>query len=205
MNGPHHGKFVNPMEQWELGPGVIGDGNAASVAASGSDDSEIEHGEYSLRPIPESSVLADTFVIQGTAFSSVHIDSSPAGIKFENVHFQLLHIAPGTVNAPYSTVAHNRLCSVAIGKIHVKAGSKEFAIEAHGIWRIRPGQECSVSNPYYSEAIVHVSTFQAGDIVGVDVQQLFCVGVSLATMRNSSLKSTFGLSINLEDRCGIYA
>jgi hypothetical protein len=98
---------------------------------------------------------------QGTAFSAHYIDSVPSGVKFENVHFQLLHLAPGTLDAAFSTIEHNRLCSIAVGRLDIKVGNKEFSLGEHGIWRLRPGEKCSISNPYGIEVVAHVSTFRA--------------------------------------------
>jgi hypothetical protein len=49
-NGPHKGKFGNPSSDWELDPGIIGGSKTASAASSDNEDSEVEHGEYTLHP-----------------------------------------------------------------------------------------------------------------------------------------------------------
>lgn len=88
------------------------------------------------------------------------MDSAENGIKFPGVHFQICRIPPGVINTPYTTVPHQRICSVAAGKVQIEIGGKDFSIGVHGMWRIRAGEMCKVTNRYYAEAVIHVSTFK---------------------------------------------
>ena len=152
FNEIDHEASEDKMEDWEIRPGV--------VAGSGSDsdgDSETEHGEYFLLAIRISRTFADQNIGPDTAYSSVYITSARAGVKLSGVHFQVIRVAPGST-APGPDVPYLRVCSVAAGKVRVRVGGNSFSIGAHGMWRIRAGEECTIANRHYSEAVIHVST-----------------------------------------------
>lgn len=53
-----------------------------------------------------------------------------------------------------------RICTLAAaaGKLRVRvAGEPEFAIGAHGVFRIAPGAACSVVNRCYADVVLHVT------------------------------------------------
>jgi hypothetical protein len=95
-----------------------------------------------------------------TAYSSVYITSAEAGVKLSGVHFQVIRVAPG-LTAPGPIVPYLRVCSVAAGKVQVRVGGSSFSIGAHGMWRIRAGEVCTLANRHYTEAVIHVSTINA--------------------------------------------
>jgi glyoxylate utilization-related uncharacterized protein len=96
----------------------------------------------------------DIFILD-TAFSSVY--TTDAGVKFSGVHFQVIRVPPGST-APGPDIPYLRICSVASGKVQVQVGDKQFSIGAHGMWRIRAHEKCTLVNRRYSEAVIHVST-----------------------------------------------
>jgi hypothetical protein len=104
--------------------------------------------------------FADRNIDPDTAYSSVYITSAEAGVKLSGVHFQVIRVAPG-LTAPGPIVPYLRVCSVAAGKVLVRVGDSSFSIGAHGMWRIRAGEVCTLANRHYTEAVIHVSTIKA--------------------------------------------
>lgn len=150
VNGLHHGNSDDEMEDWEIEPGVI-----AGSASNSDDDSEIEHGECVILAIRIFQTYAYRNIDLDTAYSSIH--TTEAGVKFSGVHFQVIRVPPGSI-APSPDVPYLRVCSVAAGKVQVQVGDSQFSIGAHGMWRIRADEKCTLTNRYYSEAVIHVST-----------------------------------------------
>jgi len=99
----------------------------------------------------------DAEVEENLAFSSQYIAARRQGINLSSVIFQIHRIGPGQPFAFEASDAWFRLCSVATGKVHVTLGRQQFGIGAHGMWRVRAGEKCSVQNLGASTAIVHVS------------------------------------------------
>jgi hypothetical protein len=150
VNGLHHGNSDDEMEDWEIEPGVI-----AGSASNSDDDSEIEHGECVILAIRIFQTFAYRNIDLDTAYSSIH--TTEAGVKFSGVHFQVIRVPPGSI-APSPNVPYLRVCSVAAGKVQVQVGDSQFSIGAHGMWRIRADEKCTLANRHYSEAVIHVST-----------------------------------------------
>lgn len=50
-----------------------------------------------------------------------------------------------------------RICSVASGKVRVKVAGQNFAVGPNGVWKVKSGDVCMVTNRYYLDAVVHIS------------------------------------------------
>jgi hypothetical protein len=77
----------------------------------------------------------------------------------EGTSFQVLEIQPGSSLRWAAEESRTRLCSVARGIIRVKLPEKEFPIGPNGMWKVKPGVGCTVVNPFYLGAVIHVTAF----------------------------------------------
>lgn len=139
------------MEPWEVAPGRIR-GSVDSDNSKRAEESKCKFTCNKLKRPPAKFHKTDI------AFSSAYIISNDHGIKLDGINFAVLHLPGGATHTWTSDETALRVCSVAVGKLHVTMGSKDFTIGAHGMWRIRGGEICEVANLNYGEAVVHIST-----------------------------------------------
>jgi hypothetical protein len=96
------------------------------------------------------------------AFSSSYLAQGRAVPVTDGVTFQMLEIQPGAKLSWPADEARTRLCSVARGIIRVKLlpdnNKEEFPIGPNGMWKVRQGVSCTVANPFYVGAVIHVTT-----------------------------------------------
>ncbi|GAB1313769.1 hypothetical protein MFIFM68171_03979 [Madurella fahalii] len=94
--------------------------------------------------------------VEDIAFSSPYLTQGRAVSVADNTTFQLVEVQPGSSlhwNADESRI---RVCSVARGILKVKLLDKEFRIGPNGMWKVKRGVPCTVVNPFYLGAVLHV-------------------------------------------------
>ncbi|KAL2261781.1 hypothetical protein VTK26DRAFT_3361 [Humicola hyalothermophila] len=102
---------------------------------------------------------------QDIAFSSSYLSRGWAVHVMDGTTFQVAEIPPGGSLVWSAEDGRTRLCSVARGIIRVTLPEKEFPIGPNGMWKVRPGASCTVVNPFYLGAVVHVTTIvEDGDL-----------------------------------------
>lgn len=72
----------------------------------------------------------------------------------------MVDIAAGGTLRWAADESRTRLCSVARGVLRVRLPDGEFPIGPNGLWKVRQGVACSVVNPFYVGAVVHVTTVE---------------------------------------------
>lgn len=105
--------------------------------------------------------IKDEVTNMNIGFSNAYMsDQRPITIS-PGVSFNVLVLKPGR---PYHwpvVISMVRTCSVSAGKISVKMGDNEtFKLGPNGVIVIRPGQDCTVSNRLYTDAVLHCTTFE---------------------------------------------
>ncbi|KAK4239532.1 hypothetical protein C8A03DRAFT_14086 [Achaetomium macrosporum] len=94
---------------------------------------------------------------ENLAFSSSYLAQGRAVPVSDGITFQMLEIQPGAHLSWPAEESRTRLCSVARGIIRVKLPEKEFPIGPNGMWKVKQGVYCTVVNPFYVGAVVHVT------------------------------------------------
>jgi hypothetical protein len=92
------------------------------------------------------------------AFSSSYLAQGRAVPVIDDTTFQAIEIQPGGSLRWPAEESRTRLCSVARGIIRVRLPEKEFPIGPNGMWKVKQGVACTVMNPFYLGAVVHVTT-----------------------------------------------
>ncbi|KAK3938231.1 hypothetical protein QBC46DRAFT_265828 [Diplogelasinospora grovesii] len=96
---------------------------------------------------------------ENIAYSKSYLSTNHTVSVCEDVGFRIDTITSGgTLRFGRNADEQTRLCSLASGKVRVKIGDKpEFAIGPHGMFKVRPGVECTVQNWMYIDAVLHVT------------------------------------------------
>jgi hypothetical protein len=76
----------------------------------------------------------------------------------EGTTFQVLEMQPGGSLRWTAEESRTRVCSVARGIIRVKLPEREFPIGPNGMWKVKQGVACTMMNPFYLGAVIHVTT-----------------------------------------------
>lgn len=79
--------------------------------------------------------------------------------------FQVVEIQLGGSLRWGADESRTRLCSVARGIIRVKLPENEFPIGPNGMWKVKQGVPCTVVNPFYLGAVVHVTTLGEEEVL----------------------------------------
>lgn len=94
-------------------------------------------------------------------FSNAYMSDQHAVTISPGVSFNVLVLKPGHSHHWPVVMSMVRTCSVSGGKISVKMGGNEtFKLGPNGVVVIRPGQDCTVSNRLYTDAVLHCTTFE---------------------------------------------
>jgi hypothetical protein len=133
------------MADWEIAPGRIQVGSGANA--------ESECFLESPRLLPS----ADKRALD-VAFSSSFLAQGRTVPVVDGATFQVLEIEPGASVRWAAEESKSRLCSVARGIIRVSLPDTEFPIGPNGMWKVKQGVSCTVVNPFYLGAVVHVTT-----------------------------------------------
>ena len=89
------------------------------------------------------------------------METSKAVPVCDDVFFRVDTIPPGGVLRLEPEEAQMRLCSIAAGKVQVKLGDVgEFLLGPHGMFKVKPGVECYVTNRLYLDAVLHTTLLQ---------------------------------------------
>jgi hypothetical protein len=72
--------------------------------------------------------------------------------------FNVLFVKGGSMHRWEAIANKFRICSVAIGKVKVTMPDREFEISRNGMFKVKSGTSCTVENPHYGEATIHIST-----------------------------------------------
>ncbi|KAK4200981.1 hypothetical protein QBC40DRAFT_172508 [Triangularia verruculosa] len=132
-----------------------GEAPDGAVAASGLviPEAVLEMEEWEVAPgrIREQDPSPETI-----AFSKSYLSSAHAVDVHEDVAFRVDTIKSGHSFKIEADSHQLRLCSLASGKLRVKIGDEpEFVIGPHGMFKIKAGSSCNVSNRMYIDAILH--------------------------------------------------
>jgi hypothetical protein len=93
------------------------------------------------------------------AFSQPFLTANRDTRVTRDVSFGVATLKAGASHAFTPSEGTTRLFAVAAGKVRVDvAGRAEFTIGAHGLWQLGPDDSCSVRNPLYSDAVLHITT-----------------------------------------------
>ncbi|KAG7288445.1 hypothetical protein NEMBOFW57_004796 [Staphylotrichum longicolle] len=95
--------------------------------------------------------------VDNIAFSSSYLAQGRAVPVVDGTTFQVIEIQPGGSLRWAAEESRTRLCSVARGIIRVKLPEREFPIGPNGMWKVAQGVACTVVNPFYLGAVVHVT------------------------------------------------
>ncbi|KAK4173716.1 hypothetical protein QBC36DRAFT_193979 [Triangularia setosa] len=126
---------VFEMEDWEMAPGRIRDPS-----------SECE--------------------FSAIAFSKSYLSSSQAVDVCEDIAFRVDTIQSGHNFKIEADSNQMRLCSLASGKLRVKIEDEpEFVIGPHGMFKVKAGVACTVTNRMYIDAIMHTTVLN-GFVLG---------------------------------------
>ncbi|KAK4153641.1 hypothetical protein C8A00DRAFT_15131 [Chaetomidium leptoderma] len=101
---------------------------------------------------------------ENIAFSSSYLAQGRAVPVTDGTAFQVVEIQPGGSLRWSAEESRTRLCSVARGIIRVKLPEKEFPIGPNGMWMVKQGVACTVVNPFYLGATVHVTTIEGDEL-----------------------------------------
>ncbi|KAH7630889.1 hypothetical protein B0T09DRAFT_126534 [Sordaria sp. MPI-SDFR-AT-0083] len=94
----------------------------------------------------------------GFAYSKAFLSTSHTVPVCNDVQFQVKTIHTGQTITMDPEDGQTRLVSVATGKLRVKVGDEpEVMIGQHGMFRIEPGQACTIENRVYVDATLHVT------------------------------------------------
>ncbi|KAL1839549.1 hypothetical protein VTJ49DRAFT_1412 [Mycothermus thermophilus] len=96
---------------------------------------------------------------QNVAFSSAYLAQGRA-VLADGVTFQTVELPPGESLRWAPERSGTRICSVARGVLVVKLPESEFRIASNGVWKVKQGMECSVSNPFMVSAMIHVTAME---------------------------------------------
>jgi hypothetical protein len=133
------------MADWEIAPGRIRVGTGEESESESSCSLPPDRNIH-LTPGPD------------IAFSSSYLAQGRAVLVTDGTTFQAIEIQPGGSLRWPAEESRTRLCSVARGIIRVKLPEKEFPIGPNGMWKVKQGVACTVMNPFYLGAVVHVTT-----------------------------------------------
>ncbi|KAK4234912.1 hypothetical protein C8A03DRAFT_18267 [Achaetomium macrosporum] len=90
------------------------------------------------------------------AFSKPYLSTSSAVPVCDDVAFRVDTISSGNDLSFAPDPNKTRLCSVAVGKVRVKIGNEaEFVVGPHGMFKVKAGTACNVSNGLYLDAVLH--------------------------------------------------
>ncbi|KAK3954462.1 hypothetical protein QBC32DRAFT_368542 [Pseudoneurospora amorphoporcata] len=94
----------------------------------------------------------------GFAYSKAFLSTGHTVPVCNDVQFQVKTIHTGKTITMDPDDGQTRLVSIATGKLRVKVGDEpEVMIGQHGMFRIEPGQTCTIENRVYVDATVHVT------------------------------------------------
>lgn len=86
----------------------------------------------------------------------------------QDVGLNVVVVRPGS-SADWTAEANVlRLCTVASGKVRLKAGEKTGQLGPNGAFVIRPGQTLRVENWLYVDAVVHCTTIKEYELTPED-------------------------------------
>ncbi|KAK5661201.1 hypothetical protein OQA88_11092 [Cercophora sp. LCS_1] len=95
------------------------------------------------------------------AFSKAFLSTNQVVNVCDDVSFRVYTIHSGGTWRIEADENKTRLCSIASGKLRIKAGTEpEFIIGQHGMFKVKPGVACEVKNWMYVDAIVHVTVLE---------------------------------------------
>ncbi|KAK0716203.1 hypothetical protein B0H67DRAFT_487837 [Lasiosphaeris hirsuta] len=93
------------------------------------------------------------------AFSSAYLSTNITIRTSDDSAFRIHEIQPSNTLQWQVDKTDLRICSVAQGVVRVKiGGADEFQISLNGMWKVRRGVACSVTNPFHTKATLHVTS-----------------------------------------------
>ncbi|TEA12434.1 54S ribosomal protein L2 [Colletotrichum sidae] len=93
------------------------------------------------------------------AFSNAYLTTNQAVTVSEDIAFNVLVIKPGASHQWTEEDDKIRICSLAVGKVHVKLDQTEpFQIGPNGMFKLKPSVACTVENRLYIDAVIHVTS-----------------------------------------------
>ncbi|KAL7893843.1 hypothetical protein HDV63DRAFT_102953 [Trichoderma sp. SZMC 28014] len=105
--------------------------------------------------------IKDEVTNMNIGFSNAYMSDQHTVTISPGVSFNVVVLQPGRSHHWPVVTSMVRTCSVSGGKISVKMGDNEtFKLGPNGVVVIRPGQDCTVSNRLYTDAVLHCTTFE---------------------------------------------
>ncbi|KAH8899751.1 hypothetical protein GQ53DRAFT_815811 [Thozetella sp. PMI_491] len=97
---------------------------------------------------------------ENVAFSKAFLSANQAVPVCDDVGFRVDTIKSGTTLHIESDRNKTRICSIATGKLTIRIKGEheqEFTIGPHGMFRVKAGVSCAVTNRLYSDGILHTT------------------------------------------------
>ncbi|KAK0744934.1 hypothetical protein B0T21DRAFT_345056 [Apiosordaria backusii] len=135
--------------------GVMSKGGASVATGLVTTESVLEMEDWEVAPgrIREQDPNSEAI-----AFSKSYLSSAYAVDVCEDVAFRVDTIQSGHNLKIEADSNQLRLCSLASGKLRVKIGDEpEFVIGPHGMFKVKAGVSCTVTNRMYIDAIMHTT------------------------------------------------
>ncbi|KAG8358781.1 hypothetical protein FVEN_g3890 [Fusarium venenatum] len=124
--------------------------------AAGNQSRSLEMEDWEVAP----GRMQDNSSSDNVAFSNSYLTSGQPVTVSQDVSFNVIILKPG--NSSHWKIEDDKLrtCSVAAGKLAVTIGEQEqaFNLGPNGMFVVRPGQACRVTNRLYVDAVVHCTT-----------------------------------------------
>ncbi|OBS20130.1 hypothetical protein FPOA_11852 [Fusarium poae] len=117
---------------------------------------ELEMEDWEIAP----GRMKDSSSSDNVAFSNSYLTSGQPVTVSEDVSFNVIVLKPGSSSHWKVEDAKLRTCSVAAGKVVVTIGDQEqtFNLGPNGVFIVRPGQACKVTNRLYLDSVLHCTT-----------------------------------------------
>jgi len=107
-----------------------------------------------------------SFLNLDVVFSNAYLRRNKTVPIADGIGFNVIFIKPGSPHNWQPEADSIRICVVAAGKLVVKLGDGDGAIDVnvgpHGMFKILPGMGCVVKNRLYIDAVLHVTTIDMG-------------------------------------------
>lgn len=86
------------------------------------------------------------------AYSGPYLTSRPLGTQILGATYKVHHLLPAEAVTMTANSNLVRQCPVTQGQIYVDMGQSEFSVSQHGVFVVRPGTKCTVTNRGFASA-----------------------------------------------------
>ena len=81
----------------------------------------------------------------------------------DSVEFRKVELQPGGVEVFRPNEDSTRVCSVVQGVVEIDLRGKNFPMGPGGLWVVKKSEPCTLTNPFYQGALVHVVSMDCGN------------------------------------------